>query len=80
MLAAIWKSVRDTIMGSNMLDRYNDHGQTALHVAEVNRHVELADLLVTSGAQSLPMLPCMVDDCNNTCRIPHDCQAVHNGS
>ena len=41
-------------MQTNMLDQYNDHGQTALHVAEVNRHVELADLLVTSGAQSLP--------------------------
>ena len=65
-------------MGTNMLDQYNDHGQTALHIAEVNRHVELAELLVTSGAQSLPMLPCMVDDCNNTCRkkkvtICYDC-------
>ena len=68
------------IMGTNMLDRYNDHGQTALHVAEVNMHVEMADLLVTAGAQNLPMLPCIVDDCNNTCRTPHDCQEVHYGS
>ena len=63
-----------TVMGTNMLDQYNDHGQTALHIAEVNMHVELAGLLITAGAQSLPMLPCIVDDCNNTCRSPHDCQ------
>ena len=80
MLAATWKIVGDTIMVTNMLDRYNDHGQTALHIAEVNMHVEMADLLVTAGAQNLPMLPCIVDDCNNTCRTPHDCQEVHYGS
>ena len=66
-----------TVMGTNMLDQYNDHGQTALHIAEVNMHVELAGLLITAGAQSLPMLPCIVDDCNNTSRSPHDCQEVH---
>jgi len=65
-------------METKMLDNYNDHGQTALHISEVNMHLEMAGLLITAGAKSLPMIPCVVDDCNNECRVPHNCKEVHN--
>jgi len=60
-----------------MLDAYSDHGQTALHIAQLHGHEEMVGLLVDAGAKQLPALPCLVDDCGNECRTPHICKEVH---
>ena len=58
-----------------MLDTYNNHGMTALHIAQLNAHTgpngaETVGILLVAGASDLPMLPCKVDGCNNKCRQP----------
>tara|TARA_R110002020_G_scaffold375241_1_gene586443 strand:- start:357 stop:542 length:186 start_codon:yes stop_codon:yes gene_type:complete len=60
-----------------MLNAYNDHGQTALHICQVHGHEQMASMLIDAGAEDKPMLPCMMDDCNNECRVPHNCEEVH---
>lgn len=61
-----------------MINAYDNHGQTPLHIAIVQQHQEIADLLIAAGADpTLPMELCMVPDCNNECRVPHDCDKVH---
>ena len=62
-----------------MLDKYCDHGLTALHMAEIHMHKEMQDVLLSAGAKVMPMLPCLVDDCNNKCRVPHNCSEIHGG-
>ena len=62
-----------------MLDKYSDHGLTALHMAEIHMHKEMADVLLSAGAKVMPMLPCLVDDCDNKCRVPHNCSEIHGG-
>jgi ankyrin repeat protein len=58
------------------LDAYNDHGQTALHIAQLHGHEEIAGMLIEAGATKLPELPCIAD-CTNECRVPHNCQETH---
>ena len=58
-----------------MLDAYNKHGMTALHIAELNAHKgprgpEMVSLLLVHGASTLPMRPCKVDGCLDKCRQP----------
>ena len=36
------------------LERINDHGQTALHLAVIGEHIELAQLLLQHGAPRRP--------------------------
>jgi len=63
---------------NGMLNTYSDHGLTPLHVAKIHGHHEMVALLVSYGADTTrPMLPCMVDGCNESCRVAHDCQVVH---
>ena len=63
-----------------MLNVYSDHGQTPLHIATIHGHDMMAQVLIDAGAdQNKPMLPCIVSDCNNQCRQPHNCQEVHGG-
>ena len=59
------------------LNAINDHGQTALHIAQLHGHDEMVTLLVGAGAKVTSVLPCLVDDCGNECRIPHNCEEVH---
>ena len=61
----------------DLLNAVSDHGQTALHLAQIHGHDEIAGMLVGAGAKLTPMLPCLVDNCNNKCRIPHNCEKVH---
>jgi ankyrin repeat protein len=60
-----------------MINAYNDHGQTALHIAQLHGHEEMVGILVDAGAEKLPELPCLVDNCGNQCRTPHNCQKIH---
>ena len=60
-----------------MLNAYNDHGQTALHIARLHSHTEIALILVEAGAANMTELPCIVVDCNNQCRQAHDCSTAH---
>ena len=58
-----------------MLDTYNDHGMTALHLAELSAHMspngaQMVGMLVVAGASDLPMRPCKVDGCHDKCRQP----------
>ena len=62
-----------------MLDAINDHGQTALNIAQLHGHEEIMGLLIDAGASQLPAIPCIVDGCDNQCRVPHDCSVVHPG-
>ena len=60
------------------IDAYSDHGLTALHVAIVHGHHEIAELLIVAGAnKDCPVLPCIVDGCNEQCKVAHDCKVVH---
>jgi hypothetical protein len=60
------------------VDAYSDHGMTAYHVANTHGHQETADLLITAGANPLLfMLPCLVPNCNESCKVKHDCEQVH---
>ena len=59
------------------LDAFDNHGQTPLHIAQIHGHVDIMNLLVQAGARVIPMLPCLVDNCNNECRTPHNCKEVH---
>jgi len=59
------------------LNLYNDHGQTALHVADTHGHTDIAEVLIMAGAQKLPMLLCIKVDCNNECRVAHNCEETH---
>ena len=60
------------------IDAYSDHGLTALQVAIVHGHHEVAELLITAGADTnRPVLPCIVAGCNEQCKVAHDCEVVH---
>jgi ankyrin repeat protein len=59
------------------LDAYNNHGQTALHIAQLHGHEEIVGVLVEAGASKLPVLPCIMDTCNNECRQAHNCKETH---
>jgi len=56
-----------------MIDLYDNHGMTALHMAELLAHTSpeganIVGMLILAGASDLPMRPCKVDGCHNKCR------------
>jgi|TARA_R110000796_G_scaffold243759_1_gene366496 ankyrin repeat protein len=61
------------------IDHINDHGQTAYNLSQLHGHEEIMGVLVDAGASQLPALPCIVDGCDNECRVPHICEEVHPG-
>ena len=60
------------------INSYDDHGMTPYHVAITHKHNQMAGLLKAWGANpDLFMLPCIVDGCNEQCKVKHDCKTVH---
>ena len=59
------------------INAYNHHGLTALHITEIHGHTGMGTMLVEAGAKYLRRELCMVINCNNECRVPHNCKEVH---
>ena len=60
------------------INSYAAHGMTPYHVAITHKPNQMAGLLKAWGANpDLFMLPCIVDGCNEQCKVKHDCKTVH---